>query len=61
MDGRWVTVIATLIVPTILLGVTVVWFAANPIAVLVLLGTMVAGGFYLVSYTSTFAGTDSST
>jgi hypothetical protein len=61
MDGRWVTVIGFLIVPTILIGLTVVEFATNPIAILILLAMMLAGGMYLVSYTSTFAGSDSST
>jgi hypothetical protein len=61
MDGRWVTVLACFVAPAVLIGVTVVWFAANPLAIFVLLALMVAGGFYLVSYTSTFAGPDGST
>jgi hypothetical protein len=59
MDGRWVTVIALLIAPAVLMGVTVVYFASNPISILAEFGAMLAGGFYLVSYTSTFSGADS--
>ncbi|MGA9839759.1 MAG: hypothetical protein WBF81_07180 [Thermoplasmata archaeon] len=54
MDGRWFTVIFLLIVPSILIGATVVWFASNPIAILVEIGAMVLGAFYLLTYTDTF-------
>ncbi len=55
MDGRMATVLLTLVLPTILLGVTVVEFASNPVAVLVLIATMIAGGFYLLTYQESFA------
>ena len=55
MDGRLATVLLTFVLPAALLGVTVVEFASNPVAVLVLISTMVAGGFYLLTYQETFA------
>jgi len=55
MDGRLITVLALLVLPAALIGVTVVEFSSNPVAVLGLLAVMVAGAFYLVSYTESFA------
>lgn len=54
MDGRLATVLLTLVLPGILLGVTYVYFAINPIAVLVLFSVMVVGVLYLLSYTESF-------
>ncbi|HLM91553.1 MAG TPA: hypothetical protein VK424_05830 [Thermoplasmata archaeon] len=54
MDGRTLTVLCLLAVPAVLIGVTIWAFASNPLAIFVLLGAMVAGGFYLLSYNSSF-------
>ena len=55
MDGRLFTVIAFLVVPAILIGVTVGIFSSNPIAIMALIAVMIAGGFYLLTYRETFA------
>ncbi|HKS59840.1 MAG TPA: hypothetical protein VJS68_03580 [Thermoplasmata archaeon] len=54
MDGRWFVALLTVVLPAVLLGVTVWRFGTNPIAVLVLFGTMIAGAFYLLSYRESF-------
>lgn len=59
VDGRFIVVGLTIILPAILLGVTVGWFATNPLALLVLFAVMLLGALYLVSYTDTFSGTPS--
>jgi hypothetical protein len=58
MDGRWFTVVFLEILPVILIGVTIWKFASNPLSIFLLLGAMVAGGFYLLSYTSSFGGAE---
>ncbi|HTT72647.1 MAG TPA: hypothetical protein VMG99_00645 [Thermoplasmata archaeon] len=55
MDGRLVTVLLTFLLPAVLIGVTVVWFASNPVSIFVLFSVMVGGGLYLLSYTESFA------
>ena len=55
MDGRLLTVLLTLLLPAALLGVTIVYFSSNPVAIFSLLAVMVGGAFYLLSYTETFA------
>lgn len=55
MDGRWFTVLFLLVLPGALIGVTVVEFHSNPVAILGLLAVMVVGVFYLLSYSETFA------
>ncbi len=55
MDGRLLIVLLTLVLPAGLMGVTIVWFASNPVSFLVLLGVMVLGGLYLLTYNETFA------
>ena len=55
MDGRWATFILLFLVPGAAIGATVVWFASNPIAILVAIGAMVLGAFYLLTYTDSFA------
>ncbi len=55
MNGRLLTVLLTFVLPAALLGVTVVWFASNPVSIFVLLGVMIAGGLYLLTYTEVFA------
>jgi hypothetical protein len=54
MDGRWFTVLFLEALPLALLALTVWKFASNPLSIFVLLAVMVAGGFYLLSYTSSF-------
>lgn len=54
MDGRLLTVLLALILPAALVGVTVVWFSSNPVAILVEFGVMIAGGLYLLTYAETF-------
>ncbi len=56
MDGRWFTVVFLEILPVLLIAVTIWKFASNPLSIFCLLGAMVAGGFYLLSYTSSFGG-----
>lgn len=51
MEGRSWVVILTLIIPAILIGITVVAFAINPLSILVLLTIMVGGVLYLQTYT----------
>jgi hypothetical protein len=55
MDGRLLTVLLLLVVPAALLGVTVLEFSSNPVAVLALIAVMIAGGFYLLTYSESFA------
>jgi hypothetical protein len=55
MDGRFATVMLTLVLPAVLVGVTIYRFSSNPIAILVLFGVMVAGGLYLLTYQESFA------
>jgi hypothetical protein len=55
MDGRLFTVLVLLVLPAALIGLTIVEFHSNPVSILALLGVMVVGAFYLVSYTESFA------
>lgn len=55
MDGRLFTVLALFLLPAALIGVTVLEFHSNPVAILGLIAVMIAGAFYLVSYTESFA------
>ena len=55
MDGRLITVLALLVLPGALIGVTVAEFNSNPVAILGLLAVMVVGVFYLITYTESFA------
>jgi len=50
MDGRTVTVLATFVLPAILIGVTVWRFSSNPLALMALMTVMIAGGIYLTTY-----------
>lgn len=54
MDGRLATVLLTFVLPLALIGVTAKYFSVNPIAILVLIGVMVVGAFYLLSYSESF-------
>ena len=54
MDGRVATLLLAEAVPAALIGVTIWKFSSNPLSLLALIVVMVAGGFYLLSYTDTF-------
>jgi len=55
MDGRLFIVLALLVLPAILIGVTIADFHTNPVAIFGLIAVMIVGAFYLVSYTEAFA------
>lgn len=55
MDGRWFTLVMLFFVPIVLLAVTVVWFASNPIAILAEIAAMIVGTLYLLTYKESFA------
>lgn len=54
MDGRYIVGGLTLLLPAVLIGVTVWRFASNPVAILALFATMIAGGLYLLTYSESF-------
>ncbi len=51
MDGRLFTVLALLVLPAVLIGLTVLYLGSNPVWVFTLIGVMVLGGMYLLTYT----------
>lgn len=55
MDGRLLTVLLGFVLPGALMGLTVAFFASNPVSIFVLFGVMIAAGLYLLTYTETFA------
>lgn len=55
MDGRWFTVIFLLILPVVAIAAAIVWFASNPVAIFSAFAAMIAGAFYLLTYTESFA------
>ncbi len=54
MDGRLVTGLGLLVLPTALIGVTVEWFNSNPVSIFVLISLMVVGGLYILTYREGF-------
>lgn len=54
VDGRIATLVLTQLAPAALIGVTIWRFASNPVALIGLIGVMVIGGLYLLSYTDSF-------
>ena len=54
MDGRLITVLAFLAVPALLIGLTVAWFSSNPVSIVVLIGVMIVGALYLLTYRENF-------
>jgi hypothetical protein len=54
MYGRLLVVLLTFVLPAILMGVTIVWFASNPVSIFVLFGVIIAGGLYLLTYSENF-------
>jgi hypothetical protein len=55
MDGRWFTVIVLLIAPAVAIAASVLWFSSNPIAIFAAFAAMIAGAFYLLTYTDSFS------
>ena len=60
MDGRLLTVILTLVIPAVLIGVTIWRFASNPLSILALVLVIIGGSLYLLTYTDSFASPSSS-
>jgi hypothetical protein len=54
MDGRWIVGGLTLALPAVLVGVNAWRFGNNPVVLLLLFLTMIAGTFYLLSYSESF-------
>ncbi len=54
MDGKLVTGIGLLVVPTALIGVTIAWFSSNPVSIFAMIALMILGAFYLLTYRDTF-------
>ena len=54
MDGRIITILLTMVLPLALFVVTGLYFRWNPLAVVSLFAVIVAGAFYLLSYTDSF-------
>lgn len=54
MDGKLITALVGIVLPAALIGVTIVYFASNPLAIFGLLALIVAAVFYLLSYTEAF-------
>lgn len=60
VDGRFIVVGLTIVLPAVLMVATVAWFSTNPISMLVLLSVALLGCLYLISYTDAFSGNPSS-
>ncbi|HTW76647.1 MAG TPA: hypothetical protein VMG14_02650 [Thermoplasmata archaeon] len=54
MDGRWFTVICLLVLPVVAIAATIAWFSSNPVAIFAAFSAMIAGAFYLLTYTDSF-------
>ncbi|MGB6501141.1 MAG: hypothetical protein WBG19_07070 [Thermoplasmata archaeon] len=54
MDGRLFTVLVFLLLPAGGIGVTIAWFSSNPISILFMIGVMIVGSFYLLTYRESF-------
>jgi hypothetical protein len=54
IDGRWFTVIFLFLLPAVLVAVTIWRFSSNPLAIMAEFAAMIAGAFYLLSYTDAF-------
>ena len=54
MDGRLAAGLLTIALPAALVGVTIVQFSSNPLAILGLLAVIFGGSMYLLTYTETF-------
>jgi hypothetical protein len=54
MDGRVITGLLTLVLPSALIGVTIWQFGSNPLAILGLIVVMIGGSMYLLTYSESF-------
>lgn len=54
MDGKLLTLLLLVVLPIALIGVTIAYFGSNPLAIVGLFIVMLAGLFYLLSYTEAF-------
>jgi hypothetical protein len=54
VDGRYLVVGLTLVLPAFLIAVTVAWFSSNVISMLILFSVMLLGCLYLMSYADAF-------
>ena len=54
MDGRLFTLLVFLAAPAVGIGATIAFFASNPISILLLIGVMIVGAFYLLTYRESF-------
>jgi hypothetical protein len=54
MDSRLIVGLVTLALPAVLLGVTIWEFSSNPLALVALMGVMVLGAAYILSYKDSF-------
>ena len=50
-----ITVLGFLVLPAALIGVTVARFSSNPVSIVVLVGLMIVGALYLLTYRENFA------
>jgi len=55
VDGRFLVVGLTLVLPAVLIAATVAWFSTNPLALLALFSVMLLGSLYLLTYSDTFS------
>jgi predicted branched-subunit amino acid permease len=55
VDGRWIVVGLTIVLPAILMVLTVAYYSTNPISMLVLFSVMLFGCLYLLSYSDVFS------
>lgn len=53
MNGRQFAGLLTLLLPAVLIAVTWKFYGSNPLAILVLITTMIVGSLYLLSYPET--------
>jgi hypothetical protein len=56
VDGRYIVVGLTLVLPAVLMAVTVAWYSANVIVMLILFSIILLGCLYLLSYADAFSG-----
>lgn len=48
--GKILAGLVGIVLPAVLLGVAIVFFSSNPLAVIGTITTMIGGGMYLLSY-----------
>jgi hypothetical protein len=55
VDGRFIVIGLTLLLPAVLIGATVAWYHTNPISMLILFAVMLLGCLYLLTYSEAFS------